>query len=76
MNYPMSDDERALVAQIERFSHEVLAPKAAQIDEEALFATCHLDAMAEMGLLGLNLPEEHGGIGLSGPALYAGVEAI
>jgi len=26
-NYPMSDDERALVAQIERFSTEVLAPK-------------------------------------------------
>jgi len=25
-NYPMSDDERALVAQIERFSTEVLAP--------------------------------------------------
>ncbi|WP_194098678.1 acyl-CoA dehydrogenase family protein [Marivivens aquimaris] len=74
--YPMSDDERALVAQIERFSTEVLAPKAAQIDEEALFATLHLDAMADMGLLGLNLPEDHGGIGLSGPALYAAVEAI
>ena len=34
--YPMSDDERALVAQIERFSAEVLAPKAAQIDEVLL----------------------------------------
>ncbi|MFD0858447.1 acyl-CoA dehydrogenase family protein [Roseovarius aquimarinus] len=72
----MSDDERAVIEQIERFAAEVLAPEAARIDEEALFATSHLPAMAEMGLMGMNLPEEYGGIGLSGPALYAAVEAI
>lgn len=75
-HYPMSDDERAVVEQIDRFSREVLAPEAARLDEEARFATCHLPAMAELGLLGMNLPEEHGGLGLSGPALYAAVEKI
>jgi butyryl-CoA dehydrogenase len=29
-----------------------------------------------MGIMGMNLPEAHGGIGLSGPALYHAVEAI
>lgn len=76
MSYPMPDDERAVIDQIERFAAEVLAPKAAQLDEEGLFATLHLPAMAEMGLMGMNLPEDMGGIGLSGPALYAAVEAI
>ncbi len=76
MNFPVSEDERAILEQIERFSREVLAPQAARLDEEAIFATHHLPAMAELGLLGLNLPEEMGGIGLSGPALYAAVEAI
>ncbi len=76
MNYPLNDDERAVVDQIERFCAAVLAPLAARLDEEALFATLHLPAMAEMGLLGMNLPEDMGGIGLSGPALYAGVEAV
>ena len=76
MTYPMSDDERAVIDQIERFSAEVLAPEAARLDEEEIFATVHLPAMAEMGLLGMNLPEDMGGIGLSGPALYAAVEAI
>ncbi|WP_113911526.1 acyl-CoA dehydrogenase family protein [Roseovarius dicentrarchi] len=76
MSYPMSDDERAVIDQIERFAAEVLAPQAARIDEDSLFATVHLPAMAEMGLMGMNLPEEYGGIGLSGPALYAAVEAI
>lgn len=76
MTYPMSDDERAVVDQIARFSASVLAPRAAELDEQATFATLHLPAMADLGLLGLNLPEDMGGIGLSGPALYAAVEAI
>jgi butyryl-CoA dehydrogenase len=76
MNYPMLEDERAVISQIERFSQEVLAPKAAQLDEEAIFATCHLPAMAEMGLMGMNLPQDVSGLGLSGPALYAAIEAV
>lgn len=76
MTYPIKDDERAVIDQIERFAAEVLAPEAARLDEEAIFATLHLPAMAEMGLMGMNLPEEYGGIGLSGPALYAAVEAV
>jgi len=76
MTYPIKDDERAVIDQIERFAAEVLAPEAARLDEEAIFATLHLPAMAKLGLLGMNLPEEYGGIGLSGPALYAAVEAI
>lgn len=76
MSYPMSDDERAVIDQIERFALEVLAPKAAKLDEEEIFATLHLPAMAEMGLMGMNMPEDMGGIGLTGPALYAAVEAV
>ncbi|MFX0541998.1 acyl-CoA dehydrogenase family protein [Roseovarius sp. S4756] len=76
MTYPMTDDERAVIDQIERFAAERLAPEAARLDEESLFATRHLPAMAEMGLMGMNLPEAYGGLGLSGPALYAAVETI
>lgn len=70
------DDEQAMLDQIERFAAEVLAPKAAELDETGTFATCHLPAMADLGLMGLNLPEEEGGLGLSGPALYRAVELI
>ena len=76
MNYPVSDEESAVIDQIERFSADVLAPQAARLDEEAIFATLHLPEMAQMGLMGMNLPEEMGGLGLSGPALYAAVEAV
>ncbi|MDQ1901870.1 acyl-CoA dehydrogenase family protein [Paracoccus sp. WLY502] len=71
-----SDDEAAVLDQIARFAEAVLAPRAANLDETATFATCHLPAMAELGLMGLNLPEEDGGLGLSGPALYRAVELV
>ncbi|MFN3954370.1 MAG: acyl-CoA dehydrogenase family protein [Pararhodobacter sp.] len=70
------DDETAVLDQIARFSAEVLAPRAAALDETATFAGCHLPAMAELGLMGLNLPPDDGGLGLSGPALYHAVELI
>lgn len=71
-----NDDEAAMLEQIGRFAAEVLAPRAAELDETSTFAICHLPAMAELGLMGLNLPEKDGGLGLSGPALYRAVELI
>ncbi|MDS9469239.1 acyl-CoA dehydrogenase family protein [Paracoccus sp. MBLB3053] len=71
-----NDDEAAILDQIGRFAAEVLEPRAAGLDEAQTFATCHLPMMAELGLMGLNLPEEEGGLGLSGPALYRAVEII
>lgn len=71
-----NDDEAAMLDQLGRFAAEVLAPRAAELDETSTFATCHLPAMADLGLMGLNLPEEDGGLGLSGPALYRAVELV
>ena len=71
-----TDDEAAMLDQIARFAAQVLAPRAADLDETATFATCHLPAMADLGLMGLNLPEADSGVGLSGPALYRAVELI
>ncbi|MCZ0963569.1 acyl-CoA dehydrogenase family protein [Paracoccus benzoatiresistens] len=71
-----TDDEAAMLDQIGRFAAEVLAPRAADLDETATFAACQLPAMAALGLMGLNLPEEDGGLSLSGPALYRAVELI
>ncbi len=72
----LSSEEEAVVDQIHRFSNEILAPHAAELDATGAFATVHLPALAELGVMGMNLPETYGGIGLSGPALYHAVEAI
>jgi len=72
----LSDEEISILDTVERFASEVLAPRAAEIDETETFATVHLPALAELGAMGLNLPGEWGGVGVSGPALYRAVEAI
>jgi butyryl-CoA dehydrogenase len=76
MSLDLKSEEQAIIDQIERFSSAVLVPAAAAIDAKSQFATLHLSALAEMGIMGMNLPEAHGGIGLSGPALYHAVETI
>jgi butyryl-CoA dehydrogenase len=76
MTPELDSDEQAIIDQIARFVGEVLAPKAAEIDETSAFATCHLASLSEIGLMGMTLPEEYGGIGLSGPALYRAVELV
>lgn len=72
----LSDEESEILDTVERFAGEVLAPRAAEIDETETFATVHLPALAELGAMGLNLAEQWGGVGVSGPALYRALEAI
>jgi alkylation response protein AidB-like acyl-CoA dehydrogenase len=69
-------EHRILLDTIERFAREVLAPKAAELDRTGHSATCHLPALAEIGLMGLNLPEAHGGAGVPATVLFDATASI
>jgi alkylation response protein AidB-like acyl-CoA dehydrogenase len=71
-----SDDEVALLNAIRRYAAEVLAPAATEIDETGHSVTLHLDSLAEMGIMGLNIPEAYGGLGLRATVLFDAVAAI
>ncbi len=72
----LTADEIAAVETIRRLATDMLAPQAAAVDEAASFPKAQIDALAELGVLGMNLPEAWGGPGLSASALAASVEAI
>jgi butyryl-CoA dehydrogenase len=72
----MSEVEIAMLESIRRFTNDVLAPAAAEIDEQAAFVTCHLQPMAELGLFGINLPEKWNGVGLRPEVLFEAVASI
>jgi butyryl-CoA dehydrogenase len=76
MDFSPSSDDFAIAAAIERFAAEVLKPRAHAIDEEGAFVSEHLGPLAELGVMGLNLPERWGGPGVSPVALYLCVEAL
>lgn len=54
-----------LLETIRRFVHERLVPLEHQVAENDAIPAEIITAMREMGLFGLSIPEEHGGLGLS-----------
>lgn len=72
----LSDEEQAFASMLERYAAEELAPRAAETDETATFVRPQLRGLAELGLLGANLPEEDGGPGISAPALLRAVQIV
>lgn len=72
----MPDEERSLADMLERFAAESLAPRAAETDETSAFVRPQLNALADLGLMGANLPESDGGPGISAHALLRAVAII
>jgi acyl-CoA dehydrogenase len=54
-----------LLATVQRFVHERLMPAENHLEEHDEVPADIVDDMKEMGLFGLTVPEEYGGIGLS-----------
>ena len=69
-------DDQAMADAVARYAAEVLAPRAAELDEQGLSAGCHLPGLAELGLLGINLPERCGGTGVSPTAMLLSLVEI
>jgi alkylation response protein AidB-like acyl-CoA dehydrogenase len=68
----MPEADPSVVEAIGAFCSDVLEPRAAAIDAAAEFATCHLPALSEIGLMGLNLPDKWGGPGANAFTLFEG----
>jgi butyryl-CoA dehydrogenase len=70
------DTDAAVIEAVQRVARDKLAPAATATDREARFPAAQLQALAELGVMGLNLPERWGGPGVSPAALSACVETI
>jgi len=71
-----SDEDRAVYDAVQRYAQQRLAPHASALDEQSEFAARHVPGLAELGVMGMNLPEAWGGPGASPLALMLAVEAI
>jgi glutaryl-CoA dehydrogenase len=57
----LSDEERLVQESVKRFVEESVMPVIGEAYEKASFPTEFIDESANLGLLGLTLPEEYGG---------------
>jgi alkylation response protein AidB-like acyl-CoA dehydrogenase len=64
MAVTLTDDHRMIQRVVREFAARELVPIAAQIDQEARFPAEVLAKAAELGLLGLMVPEAYGGSGM------------
>ena len=71
-----ADTDAAAIEAVRRVAAEVLAPLARATDASAAFPRRQLEALAEIGIMGMNLPPQWGGPGLSSLAFAACVEVI
>jgi len=61
MNFEPTEEHKLIVETARQFAEQHLAPKAARRDAESLFPTEELRGLAQLGLLGVNVPESLGG---------------
>ncbi len=64
MNFGLGEDIEALREATQRWAQERLAPMAADIDKSNEFPAELWKEMGDLGLLGVTVDEEHGGLGL------------
>lgn len=72
----LSEETTILYDMCQKFSSSELAPNAREWDQKHEFPTKAVAALSELGLMGINTPEDNGGSGLDALSYAVGMEEI
>jgi butyryl-CoA dehydrogenase/short/branched chain acyl-CoA dehydrogenase len=72
----LSEEESLFSSTVRQFAEEQLAPQVSAMDEQQQFAAGLVDRLFEMGLMGIEIPEDLGGAGGSFFDAVLAIEAI
>jgi butyryl-CoA dehydrogenase len=76
MDFELSDEQRMIRDTAREFAAREVAPKAAELDKSARWPSEILAKMAELGLLGVAIPQEYGGAGMDTLSYALAMEEI
>jgi alkylation response protein AidB-like acyl-CoA dehydrogenase len=74
--FPLSDEHKMIRDAARDFARNAIAPVAAQFDESGEFPHETIKKMGEMGLMGIEVPEQYGGAGMDTLAYVLAMEEI
>jgi alkylation response protein AidB-like acyl-CoA dehydrogenase len=74
--YRLNDEQQRIAATAAAVAERDLAPRAAGVDRETAFPSESIAALGAGGLLGLNVPKEHGGLGQGIRTAAAVIDAL
>ncbi len=76
MDLSLTEDQETLLRVVRDFAEREVKPIAAEIDREARFPTQLVRRMAELGLMGVEVPDPYDGSGLDSIAYVLAMEEI
>jgi butyryl-CoA dehydrogenase len=76
MNFTPTEEQLAVQKMAREFAENEVLPKAAEIDREHRHPTELVKRMAELGFLGIAVPDQHGGAGLDHVSYALAMEEI
>jgi alkylation response protein AidB-like acyl-CoA dehydrogenase len=76
VNFELTDEQRLIRDTVRELAQAEFAPRAKDIDEQARFPAENFARLAEMGLMGLPIPEKYGGAGADTLSYALAVEEV
>ncbi|MBN2574182.1 MAG: acyl-CoA dehydrogenase family protein [Deltaproteobacteria bacterium] len=76
MNFELSQEQKILQRSVREFCARAIIPHAARWNEEARFPMEVIEPIAQLGLLGIHIPERYGGAGMGMLDLALAVEEL
>ena len=76
MEFELNEEQRMIRKMVRDFAEKEIAPKAAELDETKEFPWDTIRKMADLGLMGLPVPEEYGGSGADTISYAIAVEEV
>jgi alkylation response protein AidB-like acyl-CoA dehydrogenase len=76
MDFTLTEEQKLIQQTAREFADEQLAPLAAQYDRTEEFTAPQAKLLAEMGFLGMMVPEEYGGAGLDTISYVLAMEEV
>jgi alkylation response protein AidB-like acyl-CoA dehydrogenase len=76
MNFELTEEQRAIRDLAREFAQKEIAPIAAKIDETGEFPRETVKKLGELGLMGIEVPQEYGGGGLDAMSYVLAIEEV
>jgi short-chain 2-methylacyl-CoA dehydrogenase len=76
MNYELTEEQELLRRTVRDFAQSRVAPVAGELDREQRFPYDLVQEMAELGLMGIPIPEEYGGAGADTVSYAIAIEEL
>jgi short/branched chain acyl-CoA dehydrogenase len=76
VNYELTDEQQLLRSTVREFAETRVAPVAEELDRESRFPYELVSEMAELGLMGIPIPEDYGGAGADTVSYAIAVEEL